>query len=195
MSAAFLTDFADQAVVLPLAAAIAIGLAACGWRRGALAWIAAVAGTLGIMGVLKLASHACGPLLPGLHLRSPSGHTAAAAAVYGGLIALLGRRFLDRPAWLGAGAVLCAAAIGASRLALGVHSVIEVAIGGIVGVAGAFVLIRLAGRPPPALRPAPLVAAVLAVAVAFHGFHLPAEAAIRDSALVHIWPLSACRAD
>jgi hypothetical protein len=34
----FVTDFADQAVVLPLALTICLALAVAGWRRGALAW-------------------------------------------------------------------------------------------------------------------------------------------------------------
>ena len=42
----FLTDFADQAVVLPLVLVLvlvlALVLAAQGWRRGAAAWLVAV---------------------------------------------------------------------------------------------------------------------------------------------------------
>ena len=40
----FLTDFADQAVLLPVAAGVAIMLLLLGWRRGALAWTVAVCG-------------------------------------------------------------------------------------------------------------------------------------------------------
>jgi hypothetical protein len=43
-------------------------------------------------------------------------------------------------------------------------------------------LLALAGAPP-ALRPARLFAVVVIVAALFHGMHLPAEAAIRHSAI------------
>ncbi len=38
----FLTDFADQAVVLPFALVVAVALGVAGWWRGAFAWIAGV---------------------------------------------------------------------------------------------------------------------------------------------------------
>lgn len=49
----FLTDFADQAVMLPLALAVAIALAVMGWRRGAMVWLGIVCGTFGLMLGLK----------------------------------------------------------------------------------------------------------------------------------------------
>ena len=57
----FVTDFADQAVILPLLLMVAIALWWCGWRRGALAWAIGVAASqLGLTwGVLRsLASNA-----------------------------------------------------------------------------------------------------------------------------------------
>ncbi|MCW3475589.1 hypothetical protein OL599_13475, partial [Rhodovastum sp. RN2-1] len=109
----FVTDFADQAVVLPLAVAIALSLWLAGWGRGALAWCAAIAATFAAVGALKLAVFAFGapPVLP--DLRSPSGHTAAAALVYGGLAALLAAQARWRARTL-AIAALCAATIGAT---------------------------------------------------------------------------------
>src|SRR5579884_655434 len=80
-----LTDFADQAVVLPLVVAVAATLLISGWKRGALAWLITAGATLGLMLILKLACIACGPP----QLRTPSGHTAAAAIVAGSLAALL----------------------------------------------------------------------------------------------------------
>ncbi|MDE2007851.1 MAG: PA-phosphatase, partial [Rhodospirillales bacterium] len=80
----FLTDFADQAVVLPLWLAIGAVLALSGWRRGAAAWLIAVGATLAAVGIGKLAGISCGPPW----LRSPSGHTAAAGVVAGGLAVL-----------------------------------------------------------------------------------------------------------
>ena len=47
----FLTDFADQAVVLPVAVAIAFVLAVAGWWRGLIAWLIGVGGTIAVMAV------------------------------------------------------------------------------------------------------------------------------------------------
>ncbi len=188
----FLTDFADQAVILPLAVATALVLALAGWRRGAIVWSLAVAGTLGVMMVLKLGSQACGHLLPIAGLRSPSGHTAAAGAVYGGLLAICAQRATGHARWTLPCAVSLAVMIGLSRLALGVHTVPEIVLGGSVGVCGALALAWQGGLPPPGLRLAPLALLALAVMAAFHGLHFPAEAALRHHAS-HIWPFSACR--
>jgi membrane-associated phospholipid phosphatase len=166
----FITDFADQAVVLPVAMAVAIGLLAQGWRRGAAAWTLVVAATFGATLALKLVFLTCSPG----EVRSPSGHVAAAVVVAGGLAALLlRRRGLVLVLALGA-----AAAVGASRLALGMHSLPEVGVGAAVGLAGAWVLPRLAGQPPSGLDARRLVVIAAAVAVVFHGLHLPAEAHI-----------------
>lgn len=179
----FLTSFADQAMVLPLILAVGIVLAVLGWRRGALAWIGTIAAAFGLILVLKLLAFACGPPI----LRSPSGHTAAAAIVMGGLAAALG--------WAsGWRAVLAAAAIGgcligASRVALGMHTVPEAVAGGVVGIGGALILARLAGDPPPRARLSWLLAVVLGVAVLFHGWRLNAEPRIHLASLdiAHSW--------
>ena len=170
----FLSDFFDQAVVLPLTFAVALALALGGWRRGAAAWLVCIAATLAAVLLGKLLVCACGPPLP-LSLRSPSGHTAAAAVACGGLLALLappGRRALLLAV---AGAAAAAALIGATRLALGVHSGSDVLVGGAVGIAGAAGLSQLAGARPPGLRRVLPVGAALATMVVFHGVHLHAE--------------------
>src|SRR5918997_4183426 len=115
----FLTDFADLGLVLPLAALVALALAAVGWRREALAWSVAVAGTLAAVLALKLLALAYSGQL-GTALRSPSGHTAAGTVVYAGLLTLLaGRRLGSRTGIaLLAGAAL-AALFGCARFVLG----------------------------------------------------------------------------
>ncbi len=190
--AQFVTDFGDQAVLLPLAAGVALVFALAGWRRGALAWVAAVAGTLAAMLAFKLVFLACGHLLPGGQIHSPSGHTAAGAAIYGGLLAMAARRFTGHGRWTLACALLAMLVIGASRLALGVHTGLEVAWGGAVGVCGAVAAERLAGTPPPGLRMGRLAGVTLLVLALLHGVHMPAEAAIRSAAL-GLWPLTECR--
>jgi membrane-associated phospholipid phosphatase len=185
----FITDFGDQAVVLPLAGAIAIALALLGWRRGAAAWLLCVAATLGIVLAGKLTILACGPISL-VSLRSPSGHTAAAAVAYGGLLALLAP-----PPWrvrLAVGAaVAIAVVVGASRLALAVHSRSEVLVGALIGVAGAVLLARFAGERPAGLRRAVPLAVAVGVLVLFHGEHLQAEDGIARLSQI-IWPLTLC---
>lgn len=182
----FLTDFADQAVVLPLIATVAIALGVLGWRRGAVAWLAAVGLSFGAVFLLKLALFACGPALGVPALRSPSGHAAAAAVVAGGLAVILGWRW---PRVL-ALASLGAAAIGATRVALGLHSVPEVIVGGTLGLGGALGFAMLAGTRP-ALRLRWLFAAIGVAALLLHGQHLNAEARIRSVA----FDLPVCRGD
>ncbi len=184
----FLTNFADQAVVLPVVFAIVIVLAMQGWRRGALAWLAVVCVTFGLMLVLKLAFLACAPAVGPIDIHSPSGHVAAATVVCGGLAALLTRR---RASILPV-AIIAAVVIGMSRLVLGMHSLPEVVLGAVVGLAGAMALLTLAG-PPPSLRPGRLFAVVVIVAAMFHGMHLPAEAAIRHTAFRAARMLSVCQ--
>lgn len=189
----FFTDFADQAVMLPLAVVVTVAMLAAGWRRGALAWATVIGGTLAVMLVLKLLAGTCGTVLLGSPLRSPSGHTASAAAIYGGGLALLLRRAWPRAPV----ALLCAGTlavlIGITRVVLGAHSVIEVVVGGGVGVAAAMLLVRAAG-PVPAptrARSLPALGAVVATLLVFHGLHMPAEAAIRKVRLTWL-PFGLC---
>jgi|SRR6185312_8033755 len=186
----FLTDFADQAVLLPVAVAVAIVLVLLGWRRGALAWTVGVCGTLAVMLGLKMLFTICGPAVPELNIRTPSGHTAAAAVIYGGLAALLGLR----PAVAVMLSVGIAVLFGASRLALGAHTLPEAVVGGLVGCAGVAVIACLAGPKPPRMRHAALLAAPLLLLVLLHGVHLHAEPTIgRLAHLLDTWPFTACR--
>lgn len=184
-----LTDFADQAVLLPLILAVGTILLALGWGRAARAWAFAVPGTLVAMLVLKIIFLACAPLWPDLPLRSPSGHVAAAAAVYGSIAWLLGLR----PSWLMAAAA--AAVIGASRLALGVHNPAEVALGAVVGVLGTLAFTALASPMPRQPLRWPLLAATGLVWAGFHGQQLGAEAGIAAFAADYIRPLLSHYAD
>jgi membrane-associated phospholipid phosphatase len=170
----FLTDFADQAVVLPLIVVVALVLAGLGWRRGAVAWLAAVGVTFGAVLTLKLVLFTCGPALHLATLRSPSGHTAAAAIIAGGIAVTLRRRKRE----VGAIALLSALVIGVTRVALGWHSTPEVVVGGTLGVLGALGFAWLAGSPPT-LRLRWVFVSIVAVALLLHGQHLNAESRIR----------------
>ena len=186
----FLTDFADQAVVLPVALAVGVVLATMGWRRGALVWLGVVGATFGVVLVLKLGFMACGPVFSPWDLHSPSGHTAAASVLAGGFVTLLAG---SPPAAL-AVSVLAAAMFGFSRVELGYHTVPEVFLGAAIGIAGAVVLARLAGRPP-VMRPLRLLAVAVVVAWLLHGGHLRAEQVIWRFAEGRLDFVPACRAE
>ncbi len=171
----FVTDFADLAVLLPLSACIFLGLLLSGWRRGALAWAGAVGLTCAIMLALKLLFLGCGSV----GALSPSGHTAAGTAIYGGVFSLwLRRRMATWQAVLLAGGSV-AAAIGVSRVAVRAHIPLEVAIGAAIGLVGVWILVRAAGPPPARVRGRWLVPAGLAVVLLLHGTRLQAEPRLR----------------
>jgi hypothetical protein len=186
----FVTDFADQAVILPLILAVAAMLAVQGWRRGALVWLAVIGGTfLAVLG-LKLTCLSCMPVFGRWHVYSPSGHTAAAAVVAGGLALMASRR----PAAILPAALAAALVIGTTRVLLGLHTLPEVAIGGALGLIGAAALRRFAGPVPP-MRCLPVLGVAAAMAALLHGVHLPAERAIHQTAFGLAWFIPACRPD
>ncbi len=190
-AADFVTDFADQAVLLPLTLAMGPMLVYAGWPRGAFAGVIAIPATLGVILLLKLTLATCGYFLPGA-LHSPSGHTAAAGAVYGSLLAILASHLSGRSGWALPCALGVALVIGMSRLILGVHTLQDVVIGGLVGILGALGFARLAGQPPAGLRLRPIVMIALLIIILLHGARLPAEAAIRLME-ADIWSVFECR--
>ena len=175
----FVTDFADQAVVLPLAAIVALVLGVMGWWRGLFAWVAAVVATLGVMLVLKFAALALSQDMDWVRPASPSGHVASACVVYGGLAVLLLRGAVPLPL-LATIPIGVALGMGYSRIELMAHDAMEVAVGGVVGVAGVVLLAALAG-PRPRVIGWPVLGAAACTLLLFHGMHLPAEAAIRSA--------------
>ena len=179
----FLTDFADQAVVLPLVLAVALVLALQRWPRGALAWLAAIAGTFSVMLILKLLFLGCTAIFGPAALHSPSGHVAAAIVVCGGLAAIYGGSRRTVAIVVGIAAVV----IGLTRVGLNKHSWPEVALGAAIGLFGALTFARLAG-PPPVLRLRPLLLTAAFVLALFHGRHLEAEVAIRRAATAGWFP-------
>ncbi len=169
----FLTDFADQAVAIPLATVVAFGLALCGWWRGLLAWLLVVPGVLGLMGFLKFLFYSCATLdVTGI--QSPSGHTAVAAAIYGGMLVLLLRGRLPDAVVFAVPPAL-AIVVGITRIAVHAHVLAEVVAGGAVGLVGAAMLAALAGPRPPLRRNWPIWIGATVVMVIFHGTRLHLE--------------------
>jgi hypothetical protein len=139
-----LTDLADQAVVLPVIIAVLLLLLGVGERRAALLWVVAVGVSLGGVLLAKIGFIACGRLVPALNMESPSGHTAASAAVYGGILVLaMQSRLSAGRSQLILGALLLALvfAIGVSRVLLHAHTVPEAALGGLIGLLAPAILI------------------------------------------------------
>lgn len=177
----FITDFGDSAVTLPLAVAIFAYLIWGRWYRAALRWGLAVGGCGLAMALLKLGLLACGapPLLA--TLRSPSGHAAMAAVVYGGLAGLVASRC--RREWLAlpyAAAQLLIMAIALSRIALLAHSPLEVMVGLGVGTVFATLFTLGLGEAPPTLPPFRwLLGVAAAVLLISHGLRLQIEEPLR----------------
>lgn len=187
----FLTDFADEAVVLPTTFVVGVALWLLGWRRGAVSWVVVVCGTLFAMLVLKLLLIACGPdQFP--HVRTPSGHTAAAAVLAGGVSALWTQRHRCTAAMIAA----CAAAgiIGVSRYMLGLHTVFEVLAGAVVGICGAIVFAYVAG-PAPRMRLRWVVIPILLNLAVFHGRTADVEPTIWRFSYLFSHGLNVCRTD
>ena len=179
---AFVSNFADQAVLLPLAVVAALGLGLVRWWRGLAAWAVCVAAAFGTMLLLKILCLQLAPRL-GVSPMSPSGHVAAGCMIYGGLWVLLLRGRVPGLV-VAAMPVALVAVIGVSRISLGAHTMAEVVIGAVVGLLSVAMLARWAGAPPN--RPVwPLLAAVSCTMFALHGVHMPAEQAIRHTFGMH----------
>ncbi len=173
----FVSDFADQAVMLPLALVVLAALCLIGWWQGACAWVASVGGTFATIALLKAGFYSLAASFGSEYGMSPSGHVAAACVVYGGLAVLMLRHAIPR--------ILVAAIplslvliIGYSRLSLGMHTLPEVVVGAMIGAAGLAILAATMGeRPRVATWTVPVLGGVTVFAL--HGLHLPAEQAIQ----------------
>lgn len=177
----YVTDFADQAVILPLILGSGAMLALSGWPRAALAWMLAAGGALGGILVLKLVFAPCDPLPNRQDFFSPSGHTAAAVVAYGGLGLILR---LPGVAVFALGTAV-AVLVGLSRVWVGAHNWPEVAVGAAIGLLGLWAFPLLTGEAPRPRRIA-LLAPAAGAALLFHGMHLHAEPVVgRLARLLH----------
>lgn len=192
------TDFADQSVLLPGAALVALLLAMLRWTRGLALWLGTIIASFGLVLLLKLVFGACGSPLPHDALRSPSGHTMAATVIYGGSLILFAPALAIRSLSAGVAALAVCLMVGATRVALHDHTVPEAVLGGAIGLLAVWILHRLRGTPPGRLgvRPARLrillAMAVLAPPILLHGERSRAEGLIQHLARAYVSALLAC---
>jgi membrane-associated phospholipid phosphatase len=165
-------------LVIPLAIATLLYLTWIGARRDAAAFAIALVVCLVATVLSKLALATCGVQMSTLSIESPSGHESFAAAVYGGLAALLATgRPIARQLALFAAAAALVLLVGLGRVASGAHTPAEVALGLMIGVASVLLLEGLRQRPkridPPwrqiwIASPAVLAVAFLALRTGAH---------------------------
>ena len=173
----FVTDFADEAVMLPLAIVIGAALGALGWWRGLAAWVLAVGATFAIVLALKAGLDALSVAYGSDYMISPSGHVAASSIVYGGLaLIVFGGRIPT--AVIAAVPLAVAVIVGTSRIALGAHTLGEVIAGAVIGCSG-FAALALTAGPRPRFATWPVATAGACTVLLLHGIHMPAEEAIR----------------
>lgn len=180
----WVTDFADQAIVLPVSVCVLLFLVLSRCWQTALAWTVAMGGVLGVMLVLKLGIGACGPALGAGALDSPSGHTASATMLYGGIATILFPRLSSSLRIMLALAV--ALLFGASRVVLHDHSVIEVVIGGIVGLGGLAIFMHLRGPGPTRLPRVWIMLVLACIAMLQHGHRMTVEHRIHSFATLRL---------
>jgi membrane-associated phospholipid phosphatase len=182
----FVTDFGDTAVTLPLAALTVIFLLISGWPRAAAVFALSLVGCGIAIGLVKLALESCGRPLLHTDITNPSGHAALSTAVYGSLAVLFGCSVSPERRWIPAvGAAILIGAIAVSRVVLDNHSVAEVAIGFLIGLAALALFYRaMTAGPAIALRGAWLAIAAVVLIATMHGSRWPIEEVVRD--LVHL---------
>ncbi|MFC7399161.1 phosphatase PAP2 family protein [Chelatococcus sp. GCM10030263] len=129
-----ITGLGDVAVLVPVAALVALYCFMAGHRRLALQWSLMILVGMALTGVAKLTFHACGDMLTGDRIRSPSGHAALSMMVFGGLAIVMagGRDRIIRVLFALGGAVLVLL-IGWSRVRLNYHTRSEVLAGFMLG--------------------------------------------------------------
>jgi membrane-associated phospholipid phosphatase len=170
-----LTDFGNLAVLLPLVAVVTVWLGAIRQPRALLWWLIAVALCMSSTAALKVYFLVCPPVTD---LHSPSGHTSLGTLVYGALtlaVAATVATNWKRAAVIGSGAAFIAA-IGLSRVLVHEHSVPEVGVGSLIGVAALALFARVFWpRRPAEPRLQAMLIAAIALMVLLNGQDLRAE--------------------
>ncbi|AJK49989.1 phosphatase PAP2 family protein [Burkholderia plantarii] len=195
---AYLTDFGDPYLTVPLSALILGWIATTHSLRAAALWSGGIGIGAALVAASRIAHVAWGVEIAAWHFTVVSGHAMLASAVYPTALALCDNRgpgaSRSAPYLGGLG---FAAAIGASRVLLGYHSPIEV-ISGLLsgGLVAMLMRARLAVVPSRFAKaggvalpdPARFAAAALAAVVMYHGRIAPVSASIdRDAERIVQW--------
>lgn len=177
----FMTNAGDQALIIPIEAGVFIVFLVCRCWRMAAAWAVMVVAGSGLMLMLKLYFEACGPARHRV-LYSPSGHTMAATMVYGGLLSLTR---LNRAALLVV-TLAIALLMGWTRVALGYHTVMEVVVGGALGLAVVACFSQWTQGWQKNFRPVLSILCVVAVVgISMRGWHPNIESAIQSASRLY----------
>jgi membrane-associated phospholipid phosphatase len=182
----FVTDFGDSAVTLPLAALTVAFLFFSRWRRAAIGFAITLASCGIAIGLVKLALQSCGRPLLHTEITNPSGHAAMSTAVYGSLALLFNCSVSAERRWvLAGGAVALIGGIAVSRVVLDSHSLAEVAVGFLIGLAALFFFYRmLKAEPAMTFRSQWLAFTAVILIATMHGSRWPIEDIVRS--IVHL---------
>jgi membrane-associated phospholipid phosphatase len=168
------TDCGDLAILLPVACVLTLWAALIGKHGILKGWLAALALCIGGTAILKIYFFACPPLSD---LHSPSGHTSFSMLVYGTLTFVAARTLADWRRWLvvlaGASFVAC---IAISRIIVRAHSIPEVLLGSVLGLAALllFAAAYLRDTPTKAYL-VPLITVSAMLVILLNGHELRAE--------------------
>ena len=168
------TDCGDLASLLPIACVLTLWSALIGKHGILKGWLAALALCIGGTAILKIYFFAC-PLFSDIH--SPSGHTSLSTLVYGTLTFVVARALGDWRRWVavlaGASFIAC---IAISRVIVEAHSIPEVLLGSVLGLAALFLFAAAYLRDTPTKAYlAPLITISAMLVILLNGHELRAE--------------------
>ncbi|RQR66392.1 phosphatase PAP2 family protein [Burkholderia sp. Bp9002] len=180
-----ITAFGGAGLTLPLAVTIAVWLAlGYSWRRAA-AWLAVLAGAIGVVALTKIAFLGWGIGIRAWDFTGFSGHAMLSTSVYPVALFLMLIRTRTPVRLLGIALGLAAGiAVGVSRVALAAHSPSESVTGCIVGALAALVFIAGSWHAQPHRWSVPaVVASLVLVTIALHGISVPSHRWVTKVAL------------
>lgn len=175
-----ITNLGDSGFLTVVAFLAAAYLYFIGNQRAAGALCFALISCLLLMTLLKIGFIACHQLIPSWHIRSPSGHAAMAAAIWGTLAAIIASHF---EGWKRVLAPVLAALlvlfIALSRLLLHAHTLNEVLLGLFLGSLIAFLGHLMLKNAPKIAFKARFLALIIAFSMLLiYGARTPAEGLI-----------------
>jgi membrane-associated phospholipid phosphatase len=180
-----ITQFGAAVIMLPAAIAITLWLAASDARRLTLCWIGLFGIAAALVTLTKIAFVGWGVGIAGLDFTGVSGHTTFAMAVIPTLLYLAVPS--TAPLWRALAAlagIVFALLIGISRLTLHLHSLSEVVLGCVLGLAVSLSFLRLArNHRMPRLPGAAAIGCIVALIAGLYAQAAPTQHWIEHVAL------------